>query len=84
MANFGLVLLHRYPQLVEDKFKHDQITGVAASDLKKWWAAREDLQKAHKEGRLLRALEDAARQVKTWNSLSQPKANRKSTRGTRA
>jgi len=84
MANFGLVLLHRYPQLVEDEFEHDQITGVAASDLKKWWATCEDLQKAHKEGCLLRALEDAARQVKILNPPPQPKANRKSTRGTRA
>jgi len=64
MPNFGLVLLSRYPELIDVDFEHDQITGVAAIDLKSWWATCEDLQKAHKEGRLPKALEDAASEVK--------------------
>jgi len=64
MPNFGLVLLYRYPELIDVDFEHDQITGVAAIDLKKWWGTCESLQTAHKEGRLPKALEDAASEVK--------------------
>ena len=60
IANFGLVLLYRYPQLLRSDFEHDQITGIAARDLRKWWNTRGDLKKAYAENRLRAALAAAA------------------------
>jgi len=69
IANFGIVLLRRYPQLLLSNFEHDQISGITVRDLRRWWNTRRDLQEAYEEQRLENALTVAAASLEIEETL---------------